>query len=63
MVKVARSFRLEDLTLKKLDSLVAHYDEVNAYCSPVKNKVNRTDILELLINQEYERLKDEGYKL
>jgi hypothetical protein len=63
MPKIARSFRLEDSTLKRLDSLVLHYQEVQEVRSPVKTKVNRTDILELLINQEFEKLIDDGYKL
>lgn len=57
--KIAKSFRLEEDTIKMLDKLVEIHQQLmtesiaNVYSVVPSKKLNRTDILELAIRKEY----------
>lgn len=58
MSKVKVSYRLEDYTIVRLEKLAKHFSEnANVTMPGQKSKVSKTDVLEYLINAEYERLE------
>jgi hypothetical protein len=66
IVKVKVSYRLEEKTISRLEKMADFY----SLHSPVrddlpgqKKKVNKTDILEFVINAAYDKLIEEGYTL
>ena len=57
-MKILKSYRLEENTIKKLEELTKMYEESINKMSPVKAKITMTDVVEMLINNEYMKLKE-----
>lgn len=64
-MKIARTFRLDDIVLDRLERLVHFYNLQPSESSlPGASKlVNRTDIIEFLINDKFADLKMKGEEL
>jgi gamma-glutamylcyclotransferase (GGCT)/AIG2-like uncharacterized protein YtfP len=59
MTKIARSFRLENLTLNRLQKLADYYtSNTREQVLPgQKSKVTNTDVIDYLINKAYEEME------
>ncbi|AIF45742.1 hypothetical protein [Virgibacillus sp. SK37] len=57
-----KNFKLRETTITKLEKLQQHYNKVTRSTDPFQKEVTQTDILEKLINDHYQELKEQGYE-
>lgn len=59
MPKISRTFRLEEYTISRLETLADYFtDNARDVTSPFqKSKISNTDVLEYLINKTYEDIE------